>query len=193
MNRTRKGLASGLILETIFPGRCLVCGEWLLGRSDDSIPVCIECRSKIQPDTSAVTCRLCGTRLISEQGICRRCRESDFAFDTNTALFPYVGIIKELFQQLKFSGRVRLAPLFAHWAAAALAASHPGLSVIPVPTRPGRKSPQTVELIARRMEKLHGVDVRRILERAPGAQQKTLDFNQRKENLRGIQRGRAAG
>jgi predicted amidophosphoribosyltransferase len=117
--------------------------------------------------------------------ICRRCRDGDFAFDSNIALFPYTGTVKELFQSLKFSGRARLAPLFAQCVAAALRIGHPGISVVPVPSRPGRKTPHAVELVARSLEKSQGVDVRRILVRAPGVQQKTLDFSQRRENLKG--------
>jgi ComF family protein len=185
MKNAGMGAFGRLVLETLFPGRCLICGEWLLGRSNDAAPVCTECRALMMPNAGADTCRTCGTRLISEHLQCRRCREGDFAFASNIALFPYAGPVKELVHQLKFSGRTRLAPLFAQWVAAALREHHAGLDVVPVPSRPGKKTPDAVSLIARCLEKSHEVSVERILQRAPGVQQKTLDFAERRENLKG--------
>ena len=173
------------ILELIFPGRCLICGEWLFGKASDAAPVCADCRARIVVPGREAVCQTCGTRLISEIDMCRRCRGSDFAFSSNTALFPNEGAVKDLIHHLKFENRTRLAPLFAQWAAAALAERHPGARVIPVPSRPGRATPDAVELTARCLEKSHGVTVERLLRRAPGVAQKTLDFQQRRENLKG--------
>jgi len=173
------------ILELIFPGRCLVCGEWLFGKATDAVPVCADCRARIMAPGQEAVCRTCGMRLVSEIDQCRRCRGSDFAFSCNTALFPNEGVIKDLIHHLKFANRTRLAPLFAHYAACALAERHPGISIIPVPSRPGRATPDAVELTARCLEKRHGLTVERLLRRAPGVPQKTLDFQQRRENLKG--------
>jgi predicted amidophosphoribosyltransferase len=90
-----------------------------------------------------------------------------------------------LISQYKFAGRVRLAGLFASLLAQALTSFHPGLPVVPVPPRPGRRNTDSVELIARRLETLHGVTVLRLLRRSGGSPQKALDFMARRENLRG--------
>ena len=131
--------------------------------------------------------------LISEIGTCARCRGSQYAFESNIALFPYSGDPRRLIGALKFQGRSRVAALFAALASAALAGELAGFAVVPVPSRPGRKSPDAVELVARRLERDHGATVARLLVRTGGAQQKTLDFAQRRQNLSGMIRLARAG
>jgi ComF family protein len=106
-------------------------------------------------------------------------------FDTNMSVFAYSGHAKALLVGLKFEQRRRLAPLFASCVAGLLKTSGWHGPIIPVPPRPGRRTPDAVELVARLLERCHGVRVVRPLVRAPGVQQKTLDFEQRKQNLRG--------
>jgi predicted amidophosphoribosyltransferase len=60
-----------------------------------------------------------------------------------------------------------------------------GNVVVPAPPRPGRRRPDAVELVARALEKVHGIKVVRILQRAGLVQQKSLDYVQRKANLKG--------
>lgn len=100
-------------------------------------------------------------------------------------MFPYAGAARELVQQLKFGGRTRVAALFAELLAQALEARAPNLCVVPVPPRAGRKGPDAVELVARSLERRHGVTVLRALERTGGAQQKSLDLAERRQNLKG--------
>jgi predicted amidophosphoribosyltransferase len=124
--------------------------------------------------------------LLSEKGTCTRCREAGYAFESNIALFPYSGAPRELIVKLKFADRRRLAALFAHFASAALEGELASCPVVPVPCRPGRSTPDAVELVARLLQKDHGKTVRRLLERTGGAQQKSLDFEQRRRNLSGM-------
>ena len=174
------------MLEVLFPGRCLQCGEWLLLDGDESIPLCRACSEDVRLPGGA-RCTRCGIELISERGTCLRCRTADFSFDSNMSLFSYSGTPKRLLAALKFGGRSRLAAFFAEHAAAALKKIDPrGAVVIPAPPRKGRRSPDAVELVARSLEKLHGVSVLRILSRAGSVQQKSLDYEQRRENLRGM-------
>jgi competence protein ComFC len=147
--------------------------------------VCVQCRPAIQDISGETACEKCGTPLVSEQGICRRCRESDYCFAGNVALFSNHGPVKELVRQLKFSHRRRLAAYFAQWAARALERRYPGMTLVPVPSRPGSKTPDAVQLVCRCLAKYHDVQVRSLLRRTPGVAQKTLDFQRRRENLRG--------
>jgi predicted amidophosphoribosyltransferase len=106
-------------------------------------------------------------------------------FESNLSLFPYTGGARRLLVSLKFEERHRLAPFFASRAAALLEAAGWKGAVVPVPSRPGRRTPDAVELIVRVLEKRHRARVLRALVRTAGVQQKTLDLGQRKENLRG--------
>jgi predicted amidophosphoribosyltransferase len=114
-----------------------------------------------------------------------RCREAEYAFESNVALFPYSGGAKDLMRTFKFEDRSRLAGFFADHAAAALGIAGEGLPVVPVPSRPGRRTPDPVERVAACLERRHGIAVRRLLVRTGGFQQKSLDLPRRRENLRG--------
>ena len=174
-----------VVLDLLFPGRCLVCGEWLPVQPDTDIPLCRPCRQSLVPIGGA-RCSRCGIALISEKDTCTRCREAEYAFDSNIALFPYSATARELIVKLKFEGRTRLAGLFAAFAAAVLESGDHAVPLVPVPCRPGRRAPDAVELVARRLQVDHGITIQRLLERRGGAQQKSLDFAQRKRNLGGM-------
>jgi predicted amidophosphoribosyltransferase len=123
--------------------------------------------------------------LVSEQGTCLRCRGTDYAFAASYALFPHRDQAKTLIRALKFEGRTRCVPLFAAWAAAALHERYADLPIVPVPPRKARRGEDPVGRIARCLEKHHGITVLPLLERTGGAQQKSLDYVERRDNLRG--------
>jgi competence protein ComFC len=186
------------LLEAFFPGRCLLCGRWLSGNEGlnrgGSVrepsggpppPVCDPCRASLVT-IGPERCGKCGMGLVSERVTCMRCREADFVFETNVAIFPYSRKAKELIRKLKFEGRVRLAGLFADLAAAALPPEWEAYPMVPVPSRPGRKTPDPADCVAACLEKHHARTVRRLLVRTGGLQQKSLDLPRRRENLRGM-------
>ena len=185
------GRAAGVLGEAIFPGRCLLCGGWLLLASDHSIPICDACGGTV-PTLGGPRCTRCGVELISEKGTCLRCRNADYMFDSNLSVFAYTGNAKRLLVGLKFEGRRRLAPFFAAHVAVLLNATGWRGAMVPVPPRPGRQEPDAAELVARSLERLHGVPVLRALLRTASVQQKTLDYRQRRENLKGQVRARTA-
>jgi predicted amidophosphoribosyltransferase len=176
--------AGRLLLEALFPGRCLLCGETLLLASDHRVPVCDSCAGSITI-APFPRCARCGIPLISEQVTCLRCRETDYSFESSFALFPHRDRAKRLLQALKFEGRSRCAALFARWAAATLHERYAGLPVVPVPPRKARRGDDPVGRIGRCLAQGHGITVLRLLERSGGAQQKSLDFGERQRNLRG--------
>jgi ComF family protein len=183
------------LLEAFFPGRCLLCGRWLSGdegagsareaAGGPAVPVCDRCASSLMP-IGPRRCARCGMGLVSEQVTCMRCREADFVFESNVAIFPYSGQAKELIRKLKFEGRVRLAGLFAELAEAAIPPEWKEYVVVPVPSRPGRRTPDPAERVAACLERHHARTVRRLLKRTGGVQQKSLDLPRRRENLRGM-------
>jgi len=168
-------------LEALFPGRCLLCGRWLLTAGADGTPACPDCLRSLDPIRGA-RCRICGTPLVSEREVCTRCRDADFSFASHRSIFAYSGPVRDLIACLKFEHRTRLSGFFAGLLAERIGAEHPGVPVVPVP---GRTSSDAVELIAQRLHARHGITVLRLLRRSGGRQQKTLDLRQRRENLRG--------
>jgi ComF family protein len=169
-------------MDTLFPGRCLLCGEWLPTGLGTLSPLCEECVACL-PGPAENACSRCGIALVSEKGICTRCRDADFVFESNTALFPYAGEARRLLNAFKFGGRLRLADFFARRAALALA--DPGVPIVPVPPRPGRRTADAVGLFARSLHRDHGRQILPLLARTGRVQQKSLDLQQRRANLLG--------
>ena len=180
-----RGDARRALFDFLFPGRCVLCGQWLRFEPGADAPVCHSCVGALVPIHGA-RCARCGMALISEIGICTRCREAVYAFESNIALFPFAGAPRKLIVALKFEGRSRLAALFASLVSAALVGERAAIPVVPVPSRPGRKTPDAVALVARHLQRDHGRTVQRLLERTGGAPQKSLDFVQRRQNLSGM-------
>lgn len=185
MKHTHAGALGSSLLEALFPGRCLLCGKWLSANDDPSVPLCDPCRRSLVP-IGKDRCAKCGMVLVSESVTCMRCREADFVFESNVALFPYSREAKELITKLKFEARTRLAGLFADLAADACCPEWETYPIVPVPPRPGRRTPDPVGCVAACLEKRHGMTVRRLLVRTGGSQQKSLDLPRRRENLRGM-------
>ena len=176
--------AGRLLLEALFPGRCILCGCWLDPLRDHGEAVCCRCRESFVVDASP-RCAACGIMLVSEQGTCMRCRGVERALEGSFALFPDRGAPRTVLHALKFEKRTRLAPLVAGWVARELEDRYPGIPVVPVPPRPGRRDPDAVERICRQLETGHRVTVMRLLARSGGEEQKSLDYEERARNLRG--------
>ena len=174
--------AARVLLDAFFPGRCALCGEWLAPEGAAQ-PLCATCALTLRP-AEGPTCQRCGVRLISEHEVCMRCRGAGFVFAQNTALLAYAGDARVVLNAFKFSGRLRLARFFADLAAAAIGTAG-AIPIVPVPSRPRRRTPDPVGLVARALARERGFRVLRLLERTGGAQQKTLDLDQRRENLLG--------
>ena len=173
------------LLEIFFPGKCLLCGEMLLGRSQSLKPVCLSCLQGLIPITGR-RCRVCSRALISEKDICTACRQREYNFDTNYSIFEYSGVIKELIYQYKFRRRKRVALIFTGFLAEALQRLYPQLIVIPVPPRKqpwGQRDWEHIDLIARYLEGFSGIRVARILKRSGKKAQKSMDYRQRAENI----------
>ena len=67
MSREAAQAAGWSLLETLFPGRCLLCGAWLLLESNHRVPLCAECEATISPQAGP-SCTRCGVRLVAEAG-----------------------------------------------------------------------------------------------------------------------------
>ena len=176
------------VFEVMFPGRCLLCGQWLY--FEGGSPLCGRCREGLKP-LSGPRCRICSMPLVSEKDTCLRCRQTALAFGECFSLFAYEGKVRDLIHMYKFSGRTRLAGVFADFLAGAAAGRFGDAVVVPVPPRPERKGNDHVGRIARALHVRHGLSVCSVLEKGRGPAQKTLDFEERRKNLVGAFRMKA--
>lgn len=175
-----------LALELAFPRSCVLCGGELLGESGKPYPLCRSCEERLSY-WEGPRCAVCGKPLISEQGVCMRCRDRVFEFDCAYPLWAYSAETKSLILAYKTRGVRPLARFFAGRISCLIASRYPGVPVVPVPFRAGKLRKEgwdQVEEMARVLTR-RGVPVERCLERLPGLSQKTLDYSARLSNLAG--------
>jgi ComF family protein len=155
--------------------------------------LCQYCHGRLTPDPGAV-CDCCGRPLVSEQGRCLACRNGGKRdVDRNILLFPYTGVYQRLLAAYKFGKHLGLGHFFAEKIRDALEGAEeflPGTAVlVPVPPRPGkirRTGWDQVEYLAKLLEQGRGtLPVNRCLKRLPSQNQKKLNRENRKTNLRG--------
>ncbi len=171
-------------LDLLFPVRCASCERWLTGRRSGRYPVCRECIKSL-PVINPPVCERCGIQLISEKRLCMRCRERTFSFDAAHPIWAYYGSALKLIRMYKFSGERGLAGLFAETAATVLNWKFPGLSVVPVPPRRRSRS-EHVTMIIRLLKSKYDIHILKLLVRRGGRSQKSLSFEERQRNLRGL-------
>jgi ComF family protein len=173
------------LLDILLPRSCALCGSPLLRQADalEAWPLCAECGLGLRP-LEGERCPSCGMPLISERGLCMRCRGKRRAFDSVYPLFSYSGSVRELVSAYKKSGRRSLAPFLASLFAQAISERWPERTIVPVPPRPGKirlSGWDQVEAIAARLETL-GLPVARPLERRSSDEQKRLGRGARGAN-----------
>jgi ComF family protein len=176
-----------VLLELLFPGRCLLCGGELAFNSRRGQPVCLDCRERLAPLSGMRRCAVCSLPLISESRLCTRCRRRGYEFQSNLSLFEYRGAVRELLYQYKFRNRLRLAGVLADCLARVLRADFPGVVLVPAPGNPravARRGWDPVERICRVLEQVHGFPACRALAREAGPPQKLLGYEERRSNLR---------
>jgi len=184
-----------VLLELLFPGRCLLCGGELAFSAGRGGPLCLDCRETLRPLEGSRRCEVCSLPLLSERRLCTRCRRREYEFESNLSLFEYRGAIREVLYQFKFRNRLRLAGLLAAPAAVVLAARFPGATLVPAPANPqavARRGWDPVERICRILKHSYGFPTCRALERLAGPPQKLLGYEERRRNLRGTIRLRQA-
>ena len=173
-----------IVIHTLFPESCLLCGENLLFASDARKPVCRSCLKKIV-FLSDRRCGKCSIPLVSEQMLCTRCRQHPFYFERNLSLFNYQGRIRDLIYQFKYLNRRSVALVFAGFLAQILMSMSPA-SLVPVPSHAQsrrRRGWDHMELIGKVLSKKHNLPVLFLLKRRGGKPQKGLGFEDRKKNI----------
>ena len=96
--------AGRVLMDVLFPGRCLLCGERLRPEGSATAPLCATCLASL-PSARGRTCGTCGTTLVSEEATCTRCREAGYSFLSHVALFPFSGMKDSFFGVLHTQGQ----------------------------------------------------------------------------------------
>jgi ComF family protein len=179
--------------EFFFPSGCALCGATLINVDEAWYGLCGRCRETLTP-APGETCDCCGRPLVSEQGRCLACRNGDRRnVDRGVLIFPYTGKYRKLLSAYKFGKNLALGHFFAEKildSLKVLETSPPETTVVvPVPPRPGkmrRTGWDQIEYLAKLLEKGRGAPpVNRCLKRLPSQNQKELNRENRKTNLRG--------
>lgn len=165
---------------------CAVCG-----RQAGVIPLCGECEKRCfakPPCGGGERCSVCGKTLISERGVCMRCRRERLLVHTDAVfpLYSYRLWNSVLLFRWKIQGERALSPFFAARAASALKTLPGAFVVVPVPPRPGKirkKGWDQIEELCRFLEYSYGYEVCRILERRTAGEQKRLGREARLESI----------
>jgi ComF family protein len=197
--------------EYLFPSGCALCGSSLVSVGEAWYGLCENCYRELGRESGAKGactdspscqearyCDLCGKPLVSEQGRCLSCRNSEGrAYDRALVLYPYTGKYQKLLGAYKFGKNLALGHFWAECmgkAIAELCEAERGtpFALVPVPPRPGKIKEQgwdQVEYLAQALEKGWGgsgqesIDVCRCLKRLPSKTQKELGREDRLKNL----------
>ena len=175
------------LLSLVFPRICVLCNLPLEWYEPDETPVCRGCSTAIT-GPAGDRCPCCSIPLVSEIGMCTRCRVRGYAFDENYSLYLYSGDVRELISVYKFEKERSLSRWFAGRLAETCAERFPGRTVVPVPFRPESKRKRgwdQIEEITRHLSREADIPTSSILERRHGPSQKTLDYQARLSNLKG--------
>jgi ComF family protein len=168
---------------------CVVCGKPAL-----RMQLCRSCLRErvLKHPALAKRCAACGKPLISETGLCMKCR----TIPANTLVsfcypvFPYRMWMKDVLFTWKTQGVRLFSPLFARIICNVLSdglflARGESTAIVPVPPRPGKlrkKGWDQVEDLALWLELWHRIPVMRLLKRRQTVEQKKLDKKKREEN-----------
>lgn len=179
---TVKGIIRGLLVLAAGGRECAVCGARC-----GALFLCKKCQERVMRNMSISAddkrCCVCGRTLISERGICMRCRDSNKRVLHSTKrvlpLSSYRLWMRNLILSWKENGEKALSPFFARRAADALMFLD-CKAVVPVPPRQGKLRTagwdQIDDLCTNLMPQFK---VLKLLYRTNNVQQKSLEADDR--------------
>ena len=174
------------ILSLIFDQGCLLCGH------DDSFSekygLCRHCAFPLLfHKEQGEKCSVCGRPLISEDGICMRCRNEEYSFNTNRYFWDYDGVAKQVIGLYKFKGQRRLGRFLALVVYRYLQKQgFQNVLLIPAPCSPARLKKagyNHIEAVCRALKREHSIPFAAVLRRRRGRQLKKLNRQERKAEL----------
>lgn len=172
-------------LDLLFPRRCPLCGRI----AED---ICPDCRGKIHYVRQPF-CFRCGRPLTEkEREYCTSCQTHPAPFTAGRALCVYEGAVRESLHAVKYQNRREYLDVYARLMARRLGPAFQKWQVdmlVPIPMYPSAKRARgynQAELLADRLGEELGLPVCRMLQKIrKTADQKELDYRERRENLRG--------
>ena len=174
------------ILSLIFDQSCLLCGT--SDTFSEKYGLCRRCAFPLLfHREQGPLCRVCGRPLISEEGICMRCRNEDYNFGTNHYFWDYEGTAKTVIGLYKFKGQRRIGRFRALVVYRYLRKK--GLEnvlLIPAPCSPARLKKtgfNHMEAVCRALKGMHRIPFADVLRRRRGRQLKKLGKQERKQEL----------
>ena len=174
------------ILSIIFDQSCLLCGT--SDSFSEKYGLCRRCAFPLLfHKEEGERCRVCGRPLISEDGICMRCRSEDYNFNTNHYFWNYEGTAKTVIGLYKFKAQRRVGRFLALVVYRYL--RRRGLEnvlLVPAPCSPARLKRtgyNHMEAVCRALKRVYGIPFAAVLRRLKGRQLKKLGKKERKEEL----------
>jgi len=179
------------IKQFMFPASCVLCKKILIDTDEIRFGLCRECSKSIS-DINGAKCSICGKPLISEIDTCLPCRNREgFSYDRLWTLYPYTGNYRKLLASYKFNKNLSLGAFFANKILCILKENSclNDAQIIPVPPRPGKIKDSgwdQVDYLLSMLKKA-GMEhpVNRCLKRTKSRVQKSLNRQERLENLKG--------
>ena len=171
----------------IFDQGCLLCGHQ--DAFSEKYGLCCSCAFPLLfARKRGPLCSVCGRPLISEDGICMRCRSRDYSFDRNSYFWEYSDNAKAVVGFYKFKGHRRVGRFLALCLWRYLRHRYPdGVLLIPAPCSSGRLKKygfNHITRICRMLKRDFGIPFADVLHRRRGVQLKKLNREQRKEEIR---------
>lgn len=176
----------------LFPRSCVACDAFLYPHSAiNDGPLCQSCYGAMQQDlTERIApqrCIYCGYPLISEIEICTRCKAVGTHTVRNRSIFIYQGVAQQLIWAYKFGHAKQLAQLFCTLLYALWSEHFANIPIIPIPSSPKnikKRGWDQIRCIAHALHKQYAIPVIPILARTAKTNQKSLRYEQRKENAK---------
>ncbi|MBE5929943.1 MAG: ComF family protein [Lachnospiraceae bacterium] len=176
-----------MILNSVFPPRCPVCGKLRIPWESSTCP---ECAGKLRFVKSPV-CLCCGREISDEtKEYCGRCEEQPMSFVRNFAVWQYDKCMKHSIADFKYNGRKEYAAFYIQHMKQCFGRQlrHSGVTaLVPVPISAKRRRYRgfnQAELLADGLAKELGVSSIRLVKRVKNTKpQSGLSPKERKQNL----------
>ena len=188
-NKIKKTAWINLLLDWIYPRRCVFC-DGLLSRKETFL--CTSCRRITPKPIREPRCKKCGKQILqAENEYCYDCLQFGHAFDEGRGLFLYQDPLKGALMRFKFSGRKEYGCYFGrimqHQSLEFLKRIQPDV-IIPVPIHKKKfyvRGYNQAEVLAQEMSRGLSIPVRTdlVLRKKFTKAQKELGKKERKKNL----------
>lgn len=170
-----------LLLELLFPSRCVFCGTYLEGY------VCSKCISKLE--FAKNFCIFCGSPLTSSENICYNCKKEERIIDGLELLGYYKEDWETLILKFKFENKPYLAKTFARLGKEKIKSRDwqiDFITYVPMEKEKELKRGYNQSKILAKFlgEELNIKTINALIQKRPILEQKSLEYKDRIENVK---------